>query len=919
MKMVDKKFVVVDIETTGNAAKKDDRIIQLAAVVIENGEMTKTYSSFIQPKKHIPPFITELTGITNEMVADAPTFSQVSEEFLSLLDGAYFVAHNVTFDWNFIQEELERCGYGKLTCPKIDTVELARILLPTADSYQLDDLAVAQALNHENPHQADSDAYATAEMLLLFLEKLRKLPLVTLQSLQKLCKYLQSDVADIVSAIVIEKMLRVNEDEKKFDVYRGIAIKKRNFSFAFHGEELPSFTEYLSKQLMSDFSKHYPNFEVRDGQMEMMETVYEAFLSEQIALIEAGTGIGKSLGYLLPSVFFAKETEKPVVISTKTTQLQQQLMEKEIPLLKKVLNLPFEVALLKGRNHYLCLQKFEQILGEEDGNYDSILTKAKILVWLLETETGEADELNLPSGGELLWQRVCVDSYSRSPFNPWKTRCFYEKTVNRLFIADVIITNHTMLFQEADENKLLSACEYIVLDEAHHVEEVASKVYGKKLFAKSFYYKMNKIVELLPTVKEIAQINSSLYQKLETTLGELKFESDELFHLLYNYVLEQLNNIDGNKAAYRFQTEKETHEKWQIIMELTHRILEQMKNFFHLTKELKGIESRTKYASIREWLFTIATLEETGTALKELLLIPQQNEVTWMELDVKGTFHSFYIYSQPVSVAKVIQEKFFQQKKSVVFTSGTLTVNKKFDYIKGVIGLDKQEVITKEIPSMFPYEKLAELFIPSDMPNIKDVDANVYAEKIALSIAKIVAVTKGRMLVLFTSQKMLKDTYEWTKEMKELQEFVILGQGVNTGSRMRLMKQFKKLKKSILFGTTSFWEGVDLPGEILQCLVIVRLPFSPPDAPITEAKIEGITKNGGNPFRDYSLPQAILRFKQGFGRLVRTKDDKGVVIVLDKRMTTTTYGKKFLDSIPSIPIHEGNLEQLVVRMEEFLS
>lgn len=903
----------MDIETTGNAAKKSDRIIQLAAVVVENGEITGTFSSFVQPKRNIPPLITELTGITDEMIVDAPPFSEVAKEFLPFLENAYFVAHNVSFDWNFLQEELVRNGFPKMVCPKVDTVELARILLPTADSYQLGELAAAQKLRHDNPHQADSDAYVTAELLLLFIGKLRSLPLVTLQSLQELGKYLQNDVAEIFSAIIIEKMLRVNDDDRHFDIYRGIALKKRNFSFAFDEEDFPIFSEYLSKKLEKDFLKHDPNFEIRDGQIRMMDTVFESFLSEKTALIEAGTGIGKSLGYLVPSVFFAKEKENPVVISTKTTQLQQQLMEKEIPLLKRVLPFSFEVALLKGRNHYLCLQKFEQILREEDGNYDNVLAKAKILIWLLQTDTGDVDELNLPSGGELLWQRICIDAYSRRAVNPWGSRCFYEQTVNRLLIADMIITNHTMLFQETESERLLSAYEYVVIDEAHHMEEVASKVYGRKLFAKNFYYNMNKLTELLPVVKKVTTIKKSFYRQLEVALEGIKFEVDELFHLLYHYVLEKQQSAEANKVTYRFQVEKENKGQWQVIAELTIRILEQMKIFNNLE-----IENKANYAPVREWFYAIETLTEAGEILRELLLTPRENEVTWMEIGVKGTFHSFFIYSQPVSVAESIQEKFFQKKKSVVLTSGTLTVNKKFDYIKETIGLKNKEVTTMEIPSQFQYEKLAEMFIPADMPLIKDVDQKVYAEEIALSIAKIARVTKGRMLVLFTSQEMLNDTYECTKKIATLKDFVILAQGINTGSRMRLMKQFQKFTKSILFGTTSFWEGIDLPGDNLQCLVIVRLPFSPPNAPITEAKMEVIREGGGNPFRDYALPQAILRFKQGFGRLVRTKDDKGIVVILDKRITSTFYGKKFLDSIPEIPLHEGDLEKLIPRMAEFL-
>jgi ATP-dependent DNA helicase DinG len=315
-----------------------------------------------------------------------------------------------------------------------------------------------------------------------------------------------------------------------------------------------------------------------------------------------------------------------------------------------------------------------------------------------------------------------------------------------------------------------------------------------------------------------------------------------------------------------------------------------------------------------------AVLDEMAELKENIknLIILVTNDVKWVETDLRAPQNITSITGQPASVAEYLQNDFFQKKKSVVITSATLTVNHSFRFIRKELGLTDISDSELIIPSPFKYRDQVEMLIPEDLPEIKSVSVDDYVIAITEHIITIAEATKGRMLLLFTSHEMLKKTYELIKESGFLSDFAIIAQGITSGSQTRLTRNFQRYEKAILLGTSSFWEGVDIPGEDLTCLVIVRLPFSPPDDPFTEAKCEYVKSHGGNPFSDFSLPEAVLRFKQGFGRLIRTEKDRGIIVVFDKRIISTKYGKAFLQSIPDIRIRNGAIDQLVEFIHQWI-
>ncbi|MCM2531846.1 ATP-dependent DNA helicase DinG [Neobacillus pocheonensis] len=929
------KFVVIDLETTGNAPKKGERIIQFAAVVIEDGIITEKFSSLINPKKTIPAFIEELTGLNNEMVKNAPLFSEIAPNIIPLLKDAYFVAHNVLFDLSFLQEELLQAGFEGFYGPVLDTVEMARVLFPTADGYKLSDLAEKENLLHDRPHQADSDAQVTAELFLILLERLSLLPLRTLRQLEQLSGGLKSDLQQLLDEILIEKDKNIEKLPETIEIFKNIALKKHLVSMEVK-KDLKQYQYPVNEEEKIDMVKQgFEFFEKRTGQFIMMDGVFQSLLNEHHSLIEAGTGVGKSLGYLVPIAFFAKQKDLPIVVSTHTIQLQEQIIKNEIPLLTRILPFTIKSVLLKGRNHYISLEKFSQSLMDENDNYDTTLTKMQILVWLIETETGDKDELNLSSGA-IYWNKIKNEPTVFKLNQDWHEKDFYLRAKNAAQEADIIITNHSLLLSDlSGERSILPEFDYCIIDEGHHFEKVASQFFGHSLDylttrlllgqfglyeQKLLFYKMEDLLASMFLQK------GDLVQTFELNrmVIDLSYEMDEFFKLMAIYAkVKSVHKKGSNRFKIRFSSEDQGKEKKALVIS-AERFAFLLKDLHSaimarlewIKKEKESLSNEQK-SLIEEILTFLTELDRLRNNVQDCFT-KETNFVRWIEMDSRSPQNVTTFLARPATVATALVEKFFNVKKGVVITSATLTVNKSFDYIIKELGLDPGSTTQMMIPSPFNYQNQVQLLIPEDLPEINKVTLEEYVIAITEHIITIAEATKGRMLILFTAYDMLKKAYELIKESGFLNDYAMIAQGITSGSRTRLTRNFQRYDKAILLGTSSFWEGVDIPGEDLSCLVMVRLPFSPPDEPLTEAKCQLITQQGGNAFSDYSLPEAILRFKQGFGRLIRTEKDRGIMLVFDKRIITTKYGRAFIKSIPSVPVKKGNMDELVELIHSWL-
>jgi len=926
------KYLVIDFETTGNKPKDGDRIIQVGAVLIENGQIVDRYSTLVNPEMMISPFIESLTGITNEMVKNAPMIDDILPDLLKLTDDVVLVGHNIYFDLSFLQNAFVEGGYFPFSGLVLDTVEMSRLLLPSQDGYRLADLSSELDIPLDRPHRADEDAEATAMIFLHLLQKLKKLPLLTIQRLKELSRSYQSDVYELLKWVEKEKLLHPGE-ELEADVYRQICLrapkpetsKGENSSIP---EDFHLFMDDLSKG-GGLLEKHVSGFEWRPSQLTMMKQVYDSFQEGKHLVIEAGTGTGKSLAYLIPAAFWANESGEKVVISTHTIQLQEQLYHRDFPLLKKIFKEGInDPVLLKGRNHYLCLRKYEHSLQEHNENYDFQLSKGQILVWLTETETGDVEEINLPSGGQYYWKQIQSDAMScLNRHCPWFSRCFYHNARRKAQQAELIITNHSLLFTDIQaEHRILPSYRYAVIDEAHHFDDVASRHLGHILSSYQVDYTFQTFVSdkgsgLLDDIEQVLSKEMTIPSSVAEILGNLPLDVRqcrdawrELFHILQQWTLQR--GKEGEEAGhtfYRYQkkdlqtaTGKGILAAAQNCLEWTVPLGKKLEQLVQQIQTQKEAMSLTLRGLVSDLNGIIQDLLSYMELLHSMLLSVDEEKVYWVELDRRGFRKGVYLNQAPLDVSTLIRNLFFENKESVVLTSATMSVNDSFHYALERLGIEDlyedHLVETSLLPSPFNFPEQALLCVPAEIPSIKEASEKEFILSLSQSLKKVALITGGKMLVLFTSYAMLKNTYTLLKEELSDLGFNVLGHGIDSHSRSKLTRRFRSTNKSILLGTSSFWEGVDIPGEDLSCLAIVRLPFVPPNHPLLEARTLKMKEERKNPFIQLSVPQAVIRFKQGFGRLVRTMNDKGVVLVYDRRIVDTSYGKIFINSLPKTPI-----------------
>lgn len=946
-KIFPEKCVVLDLETTGNQVRHGDQVIQIGLCVIERGEIIEQYSTLVKPTKEIPSFIEKLTGITNEDVSLSPAVEEILPDLLFRLDNAILVAHNVHFDLSFLQYILEEQGYSPFSGLILDTVELARILLPLQQGYKLHQLADDLDMEHAHPHQADSDAFATAQLFLLLMNKMTQLPLVIIQRLIPLARSLYSDIETVLRRVERNKLLQASIhglEEAKWTIHRQLALKNKHRADPTPPFFMPymSIDEDLNSLPLHDIiSAVMPDYENRVGQQQLANLIYEAFQTEQHGLFEVGTGTGKTLAYLISSLYWAKQREEKVIISTYTIPLQEQIVEKEIPKLQAALPFSFSVAILKGRNNYLCLRKFEQSLyANEEKNYDFLLTRMQILVWLTETETGDVEELNLPSGGREYWQQVQSDSSSCLQHRcPWYKHCFYYRAKKKAQEADVVVTNHALLLADLQvDHQILPAYNYLVIDEAHHLEYMATEQYGQSVKYTSIHFLLQRMMitdrpnltQQLFEVLLIVSNGDSLSRRVEEMafqMGQMKMEVDQLFTSIVAFAeKKEKGYVEGNVRLVRIEHQKEKGNVWLSILQLLEKI---QTEFNELKKNhesfLEGLETITEELSysqrsiITDWNGAIYLLGEYITTIYKIVFIADTKQhVNWIEYEQKGAKNSATLKQRPLQVTSLLSETLFNDKSSVILTSATLQVNHSFDYIKEQLGLPEERVLSRTIASPFHYEQQATLLIPNYVAKIGDVNEQMMVKELAQEIVDMSILTQGRMMVLFTSYQLLKLTYHELKEALSLEGIFLFAQGIDSSSRGKLTKNFQSQEKAILLGTSSFWEGIDIPGDDLSCLVIVKLPFTPPYTPFYEAKAEQLKEQGKNAFMEYALPQAVIRFKQGFGRLIRRETDKGVIVVFDRRIIEAKYGKIFFNSLPPIEIQSVNKETLRHELHKWL-
>ncbi|HEU4964728.1 MAG TPA: ATP-dependent DNA helicase DinG [Bacilli bacterium] len=945
-------YVVFDLETTGLNPHRD-RIIEIGAVKVEHGQVTDTFHKLTNPGVPLPNFIKDLTGLTDEDLADAPEIEEVMGEFLPFIGDAILVAHNADFDVRFLNEALEEAGYLAYVGEVLDTVALAQILLPRQSSFSLEALAAALQLTNDAPHRAYADAQVTGQLFLHLMQVAEKLPFLLLQQIHGLTEYTDWPLRHFFRRLAegTTSIMSIDEPEGCVTIDRlmhkpvDLPIKENETGDTLDGFDIEEVANVLAKGgPMSDLM---PGYEERPQQLDMVRSVAEAFDQSKHLIVEAGTGTGKSLAYLIPSVYYAKATGERVVVATHTINLQEQLKERDIPLLKQVIDFPFDIEVFKGRGNYMCMRKVATTVNHPGLTVDhnEITFFVRMLTWLLQTEGGDREELSLAGPQADNWNKVA--SGADSCINkacPWFRNCYYHRARAKAQHADVLITNHSLVLTDVKaEHNVLPGYEYLVLDEAHHMEDEATKHLGTEVSYLQLYGALNRLLrdsnkgllfQFLQKVDDLQEIDAEKYSSLRVTVEKLMEQIDDVrtavedvFVQVKDFILQQATGIDSGRKTLRLTNEmfeaEEVSQLWERIASAAENLETEVRSLRKLAGKMEEQSEELAKDEIYAGLLTDISgqIKEIDQGWNDLAFfmrsVGSEQSVLWMEaLDNENTVRPIaWLYSAPIDVGPLLNTHLYSKKESVVMASATLTINQDFKYVIKQLGLresqDNDRLLTLQVDSPFQYKKQALLCVPTDCLPVKGVPEDQFTTRFAESLTNLARVSQGRMLVLFTSHRMLRETYHKVKPQLAEHGITVLAHGVDSTSRHRLVTEFQRHPRAVLFGANSFWEGVDIPGEDLSLLVIARLPFWPPNQPIVEARTEKMERDGRNAFMEYSVPQAIIRFKQGFGRLIRSKKDRGAIVVYDRRIVESRYGRHFIKSLPGPWFYQGTEREVL--------
>ena len=679
---------------------------------------------------------------------------------------------------------------------------------------------------------------------------------------------------------------------------------------------------YFSKDGI--LAKEIKGFEYRQEQEEMAQYIQEAINEDKKIIVEAGTGTGKTLAYLIPSIKWAVTNKKKVIIATNTINLQEQLLLKDIPLAKSIIKDEFSYVLVKGRNNYVCKRLFNELALGKNIDIETFSIEAReqieyILKWGNKTKTGDKAELPFevyPDVWELVQSttELCLGKKC-----PYRKECFYMKTRMEKMEADILISNHHVFFADLNvraetdfdsEYLILPRYDMVIFDEAHNIESVARSYFSVEVSKISFTRLLNRIYQR----KNKRKKEKSALIRVEDTVDEKNLEDSEQYIYLLNTLKEEisiLQNIgdeyfDEIRKIYEANTEAPIKKSLNNFEMTKSRFLENLRekkdifqskltDFLNLMISFNNVidEEKDKNPEVINFNNHLKMFKAYIDSFKFINSFEDDNYIYWLDINSKRT--NVVLTATPLNIAQKLSTVLFDNLDRLVFASATIVVNGSFDYFKKSLGLDEEDCIEAIIKSPFDYNEQMSVYIPSDIQDSENI--NAFVSDASRFILNILLKTNGKAFILFTSYTMLNQIYySISKKLKD-KGFEVFLHGDKP--RSQLIKEFKEAENPILFGTTSFWEGVDVQGENLSNVIITKLPFLVPTDPVVSAISKKIEENGGNSFTDFQLPEAIIKFKQGVGRLIRKKTDSGNIFILDNRILKKRYGSLFINALPS--------------------
>lgn len=909
--------VLLDLETTGINPDSGDKITEIACIKMQGTKIIEVYQSLVNPERIISDFICELTGITNEMVADAPTIKELEPALQSFIGECDIVAHNASFDKKFLESETS------IRNNWVDTIRLLRIGMPRLQSYAMGSIgAWLGSPELKDAHRALSDTRVLVRVWRAALAALSTMDpwvLSTILSLDvsysldenKWIKKVLDDRGDKFASFDLKSFRQemLSEEPKydeRFDAY------ELNLSYK-NKEKLKTVFDLMGDEI--------EGYEKRDSQIQMANEVYNSFSENEILCIEAPTGVGKSLAYLLPALLHAQENNITVGVATKTNTLSDQLITNELPRLSALLQkinptkAPLRYEVLKGYENYFCLRK----VGSHMRRKTVMSSFEYALSWISQTKWGDASSVQRID--TIMEPFIATSTECLKVTCPHFRQCYIHGARNRAKSADLVVTNHSLLLRDSfSPFKILPKIRYWIVDEAHSFEKETRSQSSTSFSAGLLLTEIETSKKSRGTVK---RLNDLL--RTDMPLLAVQSESAQLLGLF----VEELTKIESEIKAWQELFEdflKENAPKPRERGNPRASALEnQLRQAMWFNSNMRESASWLKLKSDSEkLLFACQDAHAKGEALEAALVLEEDDQLRALVpalrrlletidssakafntiiFEVPDSFvysigsnfrTGFYLNAQVIDAGEILQESLYPSVSSLVYCSATLSIESSFDDFKRRVGLDGREAertFELVLPDVFDLENQMTIYVPSDLPAPNEAR---YIEELSRHIEEVHQVSGGGILALFTSIRDMRNAASLTREYFDRNEAELLVQGLGAGNLVNSVN-FVDSRDATLFATKSFWEGFDAQGETLRCVVIAKIPFTPPNDPLSS---ERRAREGARAWSKYDLPDAILEIRQAVGRLIRSKQDNGHVILADSRILQKGYGKRIINSLP---------------------
>ena len=859
------------------------------------------------------------------------------------------VAHNAPV----VRDVLCAAGLAETADALIDTKLVAQIAYPTMSDLSLPALRDAVELQ-SGPGEGPARCGLMLDLFSRLVARLASLPPAVLAEInQVLCFCHERSLRMLLKTIASGTREQAPlENGALLDLFPEVPRPRPRGEIAEGVEWSPIDVDGVCNTLGpgGPFAGQLPAYEDREGQVAMARAVAEAFNGSRHLLAEAGTGIGKSLAYLVPSVLWAQANATPVIVSTNTKNLQSQLFDKDLPMVSRVLGGGFKAALIKGRMNYLCLRKLFSLLRQSDAELDAgeeSLLLAMVLVWLSETPTGDFAEMaswDHPGTARLTAKLTATSEECRGRACSHFRRCFLWTARARAQAADIVVANHSLVFAEMNmRSPALPPHAHMVFDEVHNLEDAATRHFSVEVSTARIRFVLNRLLRegrgrrrtgsgLIPSVTRALTSGAVIDdgKQRARAVGRAKAAADAIRKVrgemdpFFESLGARLDRHDGE--TLRLRADAEPLPEWDAVLAAKRALIGSMA---HARQAITALSDCLRDAGedglpfqldlVRDLDAMSASIGELSTDIDFVLAADDPEFVYWIERAPRRQ-GSCRAWAAPIAIGPQLHRDLYARKASIVFCSATLTVGRSFNFIKrrlGMAALDVERLAELDAGSPFDYPNQCVALVPVFLPE-PGSDGNAYAEALGVLLADVFRCTRGRAMALFTSYGMLKHTTGVLTECLAADPIQVLSQG-HSGSREHITETFRQDLESVLMGTHSFWEGVDLVGETLSCLVVARLPFAVYTDPIQAARAERVEAEGESAFAGYSLPNAVIRFRQGFGRLIRHRTDRGVVIVADRRIVGRRYGSWFRKSLPVRTVAISDRSAFLQAIGDFLA